>query len=408
MARLTSKDYRDILNLIYLANRCENIESFVNTLYPCVMQAFHAECATFQLIKGYPHHIEIVESRSFRTDNNTLYEDRYYPVVYVKDSFYQRSPLLNEAISSAKTVLRIEDSVSLRDWERSDFYNDFMLPQHLYWELFLTLRWKNRLEGMITLWRPKKQLDYEDREVLKAARLASHLGVVVHNICLISRINNRDGHAFTTEEVDSEGLLWLDHRFAPSFFNAKARDICLQLLGRMPYNASDLERGEFPIPSCITKDCSDLVDSLKAEEKPILSPKERIVSTASGKKFRIECSLIWKADQISSRPNFVVTLSDVSDEERLEATLQARFSLSRRELDVIYYVTKGLSDDEIGEKLSISRQTVHTHIKNIYKKLGVRSRVELYRRVIQSSYPGIFDREVNWRDLPRISGAGAP
>ena len=403
MGRLTGKDYRDILNLVYLANRCEDIESLMNTLYPSIMQVFHVECATFQLIKGYPQHIEIAESRSFRTDNRNLYEDKYYPVVYVKDSFYQRSPLLNQAISSSKAVLRIEDSISLRDWERSNFYNDFMRPQHLYWELFVTLRWKNKLEGMVTLWRSKKDPDYEDREVAKAARLASHLGVVVHNICLISQINARGSHSLSADEASSEGLLCLDHKFTPSFFNAEARDICLQLSSGMPYNTSALEKSEFPIPSCIIRDCSDLLELLKAGEQHVFLPKERIIFTGSGKKFRIEYSLIWKADQINSRPNFMVTLSDVSDEKKVETTLQTRFRLSRRELDVIYYLTRGLSNDEIGEKLYISRQTVHTHIKNIYKKLGVKSRIELYRKVMQSSYPGIFGHELDWRDLPRLS-----
>jgi DNA-binding CsgD family transcriptional regulator len=401
MAKLSHKDYRDILNLVYLANRCEDIESFINTLFPFIMQVFHAECATFQLIKGYPQHTEIVESRSFRTDSHNLYEDKFYPILY-KDSLYQYSPLLKQAISSQKTILKFGDSISFRDWERSDFYNNFIQPQHLYWELFLTLRWKTKLEGIVTLWRPKKQPDYEDREVVKAAMLAPHFGVAVHNICLISQINTRENHSLSDDKANSEGLLWLDHKFTPSFFNAEARNICLQLLSRMPYHTSDLEKGEFPIPSCIIKDCSDLLDLLKAEEQPILPPKERIVFTGSGKKFRIECSLIWKANQKNSMPNFMVTLSDLSDEKKLEATLQARFQLSRRELDVIYYLTRGLSDDEIGEKLYISRQTVHTHIKNIYKKLGVKSRIELYRRVIQSSYPGIFGHQLDWRDLPQI------
>jgi DNA-binding NarL/FixJ family response regulator len=53
-----------------------------------------------------------------------------------------------------------------------------------------------------------------------------------------------------------------------------------------------------------------------------------------------------------------------------------------------------MSDDEIGEKLYISRQTVHTHIKNIYRKLGARSRIELYRIVAQESYPGIFNQQL--------------
>jgi DNA-binding CsgD family transcriptional regulator len=393
MVRLTGKDCRDILHLVYLANRCEDIESFIDALFPSIMQAFNIECATFQLVKGYPRHITIAESRSFKSDNRNLYEDKYYPILY-KDSFYQHSPLLKEATSSSKTVLKFGESISLRDWERSDFYNNFMLPQNLYWELFMTLRFKNKLEGMITLWRSKKRPDYEDKEVLKAARLASHLGVAIHNICLISQINTRESHFLSVDETNSEGLLWLDYRFTPSFFNNKARDICLQLSGRMPYNTSELEKGEFPIPFYVIRDCSDLLDLVKAERRPILLPKERIVSTESGQRFRIECSLIWKGNQINSMPNFVVTLSDLSDEGKLETALQTNFHLSRRELDVIHYLIRGLSDNEIGEKLYISRQTVHTHIKNIYKKTTAKSRIELYRIVTQESYPGILNHQL--------------
>jgi DNA-binding CsgD family transcriptional regulator len=398
MARLTGKDYRDILNLVYLANRCEDVESFLTTLFPSVMQAFNTECATFHLIQGYPRHVKVVESRSFKFDSRNLYEDKYYPSLY-KDSFYKHSPLLTEALASPQIALKIGNSISFRDWDKSVLYNDFIRPQHLYWELFLTLRRKSNLEGMITLWRPKNQPDYEDREVLKATRLASHLGVAVHNICLISRLNAQKSPASPADEAD-EGLLCLDHRFTPSFFNAKARDICLQLLDGKPYRISDIEKGEFPIPSYIVQDCSDLLDLVKAKGRSFLLPKERIISTESGQKFRIECSLIWKGDQVSSTPNFMVTLSDLYDEEKLEATFQTRFQLSRRELDVIHYLIRGLTDNEIGEKLYISRQTAHTHIKNIYKKLGAKSRIGLYRKVMQGRYPRIFNHQFSSCDLP--------
>lgn len=389
MNKLTSKDYRDILNLVYLANSCEAMESFVDTLIPPIMQVFRAECATFQLIKGYPWHVEIVESRSFKADDHNLYEDKHYPVLY-KDSYYQHSPLLKEAISSSKVVLKMGDSISFQDWERSDFYNNFMRPQHLYRELFLTLRWKNNLEGMITLWRSKKQMDYEDRDILKAEMLTPHLMIAMNNVRLISQINAWKEISLSADAANSEGLLWLDHKFTPSLYNAKARDICMQLFDGMPYNTFSLDKGDLPIPVYVIKDCSELLDLIRAEEHPVLLPKERIVFTESGKKFRIECSLVCKTDQISSIPNFMVTLSDLTDEKKLETALQTRFQLSRRELDVIHYLTRGLSDDEIAKKLYISKLTVHTHIKNIYSKLGARNRIELYRRVIQGDLSGNF------------------
>jgi DNA-binding CsgD family transcriptional regulator len=383
MRRMTGKDYLDILNLVYLANCCEDIKSFIDTLFPSIIRVFHVECATFQLVKRYAGHVNIIESRSIRSDNYNIYEDNYYPVLY-KDSFYQHSPLLKEAISSPKTILEIGDSISLRDWERSDFYNNFMRPQHLYWELFLTLRWKNNLEGMITLWRSKKQPDYEDRDISKAEMLVPHLMVAINNVRLISQIDTRKRCLASVNEANNEGLLWLDQKFTLYRFNARARDICLRLFSEMPYDKFNLEKGDFPIPSYVIKDCSGLLDLLRAQKRAILLPKGRIVSTEGGNQVRIEYSMIWKTDQIGSTPNFMVTLSDIIDEEKPQTTLQARFHLTRRELDVIYYLISGLSDDEIADKLYISKLTVHTHVKNIYRKLGTRSRIELYRRVVSN------------------------
>ncbi|WP_414440096.1 response regulator [Burkholderia sp. 22PA0106] len=50
--------------------------------------------------------------------------------------------------------------------------------------------------------------------------------------------------------------------------------------------------------------------------------------------------------------------------------------LSRREIEILGIVSKGLTNREISELLSLSRLTVECHIKNIYKKLAVRSRTQ--------------------------------
>lgn len=50
--------------------------------------------------------------------------------------------------------------------------------------------------------------------------------------------------------------------------------------------------------------------------------------------------------------------------------------LSRRELDIMELLAKGLTLTAIAEILSISEHTVTTHVKKIYKKLNVHSRGE--------------------------------
>lgn len=51
-------------------------------------------------------------------------------------------------------------------------------------------------------------------------------------------------------------------------------------------------------------------------------------------------------------------------------------ALTERETDILWGVAKGLTYSDIAEKLGISRNTVLTHVKNIYRKLEVNSRGE--------------------------------
>lgn len=49
---------------------------------------------------------------------------------------------------------------------------------------------------------------------------------------------------------------------------------------------------------------------------------------------------------------------------------------SARELDVLLFVCHGYSNKEIADQLSITTNTVKSHLKNIYAKLGVTNRTQ--------------------------------
>lgn len=57
----------------------------------------------------------------------------------------------------------------------------------------------------------------------------------------------------------------------------------------------------------------------------------------------------------------------------------AEVLLSDRETEVLKLVAKGYVNKEIAHKLAISPATVGTHIKNLYRKLAVHSRVQVVR-----------------------------
>ena len=53
-----------------------------------------------------------------------------------------------------------------------------------------------------------------------------------------------------------------------------------------------------------------------------------------------------------------------------------RPSLSEREIEIVRLVAKGFSNDELAERLHLSPETIKAHLRHVYEKLGVESRVE--------------------------------
>ena len=65
-----------------------------------------------------------------------------------------------------------------------------------------------------------------------------------------------------------------------------------------------------------------------------------------------------------------------------------RTALSAREMEVLEFITKGFTSDEIAALMSLSRHTVLTFIRRIYSKLEVNSRTEA---VYEARKQGLLD-----------------
>jgi DNA-binding NarL/FixJ family response regulator len=59
------------------------------------------------------------------------------------------------------------------------------------------------------------------------------------------------------------------------------------------------------------------------------------------------------------------------------------YNLSAREREVIRWIAKGLNSSEVAQRLSITYNTVETHIKNIFHKLNVSNRHAMVAKAIK-------------------------
>ncbi len=75
----------------------------------------------------------------------------------------------------------------------------------------------------------------------------------------------------------------------------------------------------------------------------------------------------------------------ISMAEKGPEALRSWPTLSRREAEVATLVAAGLANKEIAQRLFISLNTANTHVRHIFRKIGVRTRVGLLLKILGAS-----------------------
>ena len=93
------------------------------------------------------------------------------------------------------------------------------------------------------------------------------------------------------------------------------------------------------------------------------------------------CSVLDPASSVPAR-YLAKLLAALAQEDAAPAAGQQLHEpvLSERELEVLALIASGESNQEIASKLFITLATVKTHINNLYRKLGARSRTQAVAR----------------------------
>ncbi len=84
----------------------------------------------------------------------------------------------------------------------------------------------------------------------------------------------------------------------------------------------------------------------------------------------------WVGLKLTSRKTIIITNPNFKfDESRLE-----KLGISKREYEVLELMAKGLSNQEIADKLFVSLNTIKTHSSNLFLKLEAKRRTQAIQR----------------------------
>lgn len=109
--------------------------------------------------------------------------------------------------------------------------------------------------------------------------------------------------------------------------------------------------------------------------------RRTLVMEGHGERLRIEVTAVGRCKtQLHLWREPIAELTPSSGDA---AAVPSADGLTQREREVALLVADGLRSREVAERLGIASQTVKSHLKTIFDKLGVRNRVELARRLVQ-------------------------
>lgn len=78
---------------------------------------------------------------------------------------------------------------------------------------------------------------------------------------------------------------------------------------------------------------------------------------------------------ITTNPTLVQSIDTIGQD--FSKINEIREILTKKEFEIVYYAIKGLSNEEIATKLFIEETTIKFHLKNIFKKLNITSKIDL-------------------------------
>ena len=79
------------------------------------------------------------------------------------------------------------------------------------------------------------------------------------------------------------------------------------------------------------------------------------------------------------------------NEQSISYLLKNQYSLTNREIEIIGYIYNGLTNNAIAGQLGIAPNTVKKHIYNLFYKLGINSRVQLLKFIVENRLSDMWD-----------------
>lgn len=292
-----------------------------------------------------------------------------------KSSYYKTSifnPNSNRSLlRGGKNVFAWDEVVTPEEYERSRNYQELIRPAGIYYSFAIILKHDGRPIGHITLSRSKEDGDF-NREQL--ARIETISNTICNRLLDYSKLNCYENLAslesFFERHIfsDNDGVILLNENRRVIFYNERAAEFASEVFG-----VDELER-------CSELGVQCLADKMALHIANRSSSFDMVTKSGKNLYFMSTPCFITGRKVISKAYLVEISADCIVEVSAPDGTAEVQ-SLTRRQMEIIRFISEGMSNREIAQKLMISENTVKKHVENIRVLLGVSSRIGILKKL---------------------------
>jgi DNA-binding CsgD family transcriptional regulator len=182
-------------------------------------------------------------------------------------------------------------------------------------------------------------------------------------------------------DLAEDGIIILNSDLCPVYWNAKAEEMGLSM-DQEPIRASPLDKYlSGPFPDLIEKFIKIKISRSPVNDSPESDNHSTVFNISGNPKLKVQIDRLVMRPRSPENANSSYLLLTFREPEKGirsdSPAVQEETFLTLRESEVLHFIRQGFTNKEIGKKLCVSLPTVATHVRHIFKKMGISSRTKL-------------------------------
>lgn len=362
---LSERDLWEVFQVSGAIGECVGIDEMRGATLNKLGEALNSHRGNFFITQSPNGHVKLNNCLSRGIDGKFM--QRYV------ERYHAEDPFLN-VFSGGHPVITDQKIMPPSFISGSEYYNDFLLPQSIRYELFIPLMSASRSLGFVCFFRSRHDRPFSRVDQAKASLIGSHLASSLDRTILHEQ--QRRWEMFRDHlgaNLTEKGVILLDGSLGTVFHNETFEKISRRVEpGLASPGASkllaEIKEGCRKLPQAPQSKNQGLSWSFSFEDARSKAPAS----------VKINVRLLCPQRAAS---NYVATLTIDDLPGRISLKLDHR-GISAREREVVSLVCRGLTNQQIAAKLFVSLNTVESHLKSIYRKLGAKNRSSLIYSVL--------------------------